>query len=106
MSIRDDLIKLGTTNPELRPHIRKILAASVGSVDIPPGWKSKGKNQFRKGAIGNSKVLAEVYEYHGDWNWRAQSRPAFSEGVVKSGVASSLGEAFQKAEEAYVLLGG
>lgn len=28
MGMRDELIKLGTTNPELRPHIRPLLAAT------------------------------------------------------------------------------
>lgn len=34
LSIRDELVKLGTTNPELRPHIRQILA---GCEKLPEG---------------------------------------------------------------------
>jgi hypothetical protein len=38
MAIRDDLIKLGSTNPELRPHIRPLLRVAM-EFDTPDALK-------------------------------------------------------------------
>ena len=59
MAIRDDLIRLGTTNPELRPHIRPLLVASKGDrVEVDDDRIRKAYYDCSDGSLSLMRAVA------------------------------------------------
>lgn len=77
--LKSQLIKLGSTNPELRPHIRKILSSQMKFVTITNGFRlTRDKDVFAEAIeVSDNRWEARVYvgqgvswkkKLHGDLN--------------------------------------
>jgi len=70
LDLKKQLIKLGSTNPELRPHIRPLLTKLAAGFKVDPRWQ--GKHQESLETLTPEKRWGKLLLYRGILDITAQ----------------------------------
>jgi len=106
--LKKQLIKLGTTNPELRPHIRKVLANTSSYGDVLSDFQAMAKHKSLPHWIilAFEKTLGEVAAFgfkNDQFDFKVQKKGSRIEGTCTFTLAVTMEENWRNSGQSFFI---